>query len=352
MWELVGRHEPHQHTDGRRTKYFNFLVPCNPLLGFRDEVRATRRDSERDDSAKTRRIMRASPGMNDLERAFVEFERADAAEADVAALRAEEQAVLASAGCKTMVELAAKLQSLKDASGAEALHDAVEAPRGTAAAAAANGPPALKPGLKPLRYEDCLDGNIEKQIRGSTPNSAPSHSTPSLPATRRARLLAGLGGPGPGPGWSILKLKIILNTARSKKALKFCCFLVSLLIRLAEYAGGFRRLLVTQGARCCSRNGSWQQGPIGRNNKQTNKYKEHTHTPPKTTIHCRCYFRTYHFHFHSPEWDSKSVEGAMPMAIRPPPPPSAEVADTRLQLARRHFDESCCSSWQASLCAA
>ena len=62
MWELVGRHEPHQHTDGRRTKYFNFLVPCNPLLGFRDEVRATRRDSERDDSAKTRRIMRASPG--------------------------------------------------------------------------------------------------------------------------------------------------------------------------------------------------------------------------------------------------------------------------------------------------
>ena len=138
---------------------------------------------------------------------FVEFERADAAEADVVALRAEEQAVLASAGCKTMVELAAKLQSLKDASGAEALHDAVEAPRGTAAAAAANGPPALKPGLKPLRYEDCLDGNIEKQIRGSTPNSAPSHSTPSLPATRRARLLAGLGGPGPGPGWSILKLK-------------------------------------------------------------------------------------------------------------------------------------------------
>ena len=66
--------------------------------------------------------------MNDLERAFVEFERAGAAEADVAALRAEEQAVLASAGCKTMVELAAKLQSLKDASGAEALHDAVEAP--------------------------------------------------------------------------------------------------------------------------------------------------------------------------------------------------------------------------------
>ena len=186
--------------------------------------------------------------MNDLERAFVEFERADAAEADVAALRAEEQAVLASAGGKTMVELAAKLQSLKDASGAEALHDAVEAPRGTAAAAAANGPPALKPGLKPLRYEDCLDGNNEKQIRGSTPNSAPSHSTPSLPATRRARLLAGLGGPGPGPGWSILKLKIILNTARSKKALKFCCCLVSLLIRLAEYAGGFRRLLVTQGA--------------------------------------------------------------------------------------------------------
>ena len=259
MWELVGRHEPHQHTDGRRTKYFNFLVPCNPLLGFRDEVRATRRDSERDDSAKTRRIMRASPGMNDLERAFVEFERADAAEADVAALRAEEQAVLASAGCKTMVELAAKLQSLKDASGAEALHDAVEAPRGTAAAAAANGPPALKPGLKPLRYEDCLDGNIEKQIRGSTPNSAPSHSTPSLPATRRARLLAGLGGPGPGPGWSILKFKIILNTARSKKALKFCCcLLVSLLIRLAEYAGRFRRLLVTQGALLCSRNGSWQ----------------------------------------------------------------------------------------------
>ena len=48
-------------------------------------------------------------GMNDLERAFVEFERADAAEADVAALRAEEQAVLASAECKTMVELAAKL---------------------------------------------------------------------------------------------------------------------------------------------------------------------------------------------------------------------------------------------------
>ena len=258
MWELVGRHKPHQHTDGRRTKHFNFLVPCNPLLGFRDEVRATRRDSERDDSAKTRRIMRASPGMNDLERAFVEFERADAAEADVAALRAEEQAVLASAGCKTMVELAAKLQSLKDASGAEALHDAVEAPRGTAAAAAANGPPALKPGLKPLRYEDCLDGNIEKQIRGSTPNSALSHSTPSLPATRRARLLAGLGGPGPGPGWSILKFKIILNTARSKKALKFCCCLVSLLIRLAEYAGGFRRLLVTQGALLCSRNGSWQ----------------------------------------------------------------------------------------------
>ena len=131
--------------------------------------------------------MRASPGMNDLERAFVEFERADAAEADVAALRAEEQAVLASAGCKTMVELAAKLQSLKDASGAEALHDAVEAPRGTAAAAAANGPPALKPGLKPLRYEDCLDGNNEKQIRGSTPGSSPSHSAPSLPATRRAR---------------------------------------------------------------------------------------------------------------------------------------------------------------------
>ena len=186
--------------------------------------------------------------MNDLERAFVEFERADAAEADVAALRAEEQAVLASAGCKTMVELAAKLQSLKNASGAETPHDAVEPPRGTAAAAAANGPPALKPGLKPLRYEDCLDGNIEKQIRGSTPNSAPSHSTPSLPATRRARLLAGLGGPGPGPGWSILKLKIILNTARSKKALKFCCCLVSLLIRLTEYAGGFRRLLVTQGA--------------------------------------------------------------------------------------------------------
>ena len=272
MWELVGRHEPHQHTDGRRTKYFNFLVPCNPLLGFHDEVRATRRGSERDDSAKTRRIMRASPGMNDLERAFVEFERADAAEADVAALRAEEQAVLASAGCKTMVELAAKLQSLKDASGAEALHDAVEAPRGTAAAAAANGPPALKPGLKPLRYEDCLDGNIEKQIRGSTPNSAPSHSTPSLPATRRARLLAGLGG----PGWSILKLKIILNTARSKKALNFCCCLVSLLIRLAEYAGGFRRRLVTQGALLCSRNGSWQQGP--RQEQQTNKQIQRTHT--------------------------------------------------------------------------
>ena len=75
----------------------------------------------------------------------------------MAALRAGEQAVLASAGCKTMVELAAKLQSLKDASGAEALHDAVEAPRGIAAAAAANGPPALKPGLKPLRYEDCQE---------------------------------------------------------------------------------------------------------------------------------------------------------------------------------------------------
>ena len=90
---------------------------------------------------------------------------------------------------------------------AAALTAAVEAPRGTAAAAAANGPPALKPGLKPLRYEDCLDGNNEKQIRGSTPNSAPSHSPPSLPATRRARLLAGLGGPGPGPGWSIFKIK-------------------------------------------------------------------------------------------------------------------------------------------------
>jgi hypothetical protein len=110
------RHQPHQHTGGRRAKHFDFLVPCNPLLGFRDEVRATRRGSERDDSAKRRRTMLTSPSKNDLERAFVEFERAGAAEADAAALRAEEQTVLTSAGCKTMVELAAKLQNLKDAS--------------------------------------------------------------------------------------------------------------------------------------------------------------------------------------------------------------------------------------------
>ena len=86
---------------------------------------------------------------------------------EVAAMKQSLEAARA-AGEADHGHLAAKLQSLKDASGAEALHDAVEAPRGTAAAAAANGPPALKPGLKPLRYEDCLDGNIEKQIRGST----------------------------------------------------------------------------------------------------------------------------------------------------------------------------------------
>jgi hypothetical protein len=162
MWELVGRHQSCQHTDGQRTKHFDYLVPCNPLQSFRDEVRAARRDSERDDSAKMRRTMQiTSAGKNDLERAFVEFERADAAEADAAALLAGEQSLLESAGCGTMVELAEQLQGLKDASGANTIAEAVDLLRGAAGAAAATGPPLLKPGLQALRYADCTDADVD-----------------------------------------------------------------------------------------------------------------------------------------------------------------------------------------------
>lgn len=174
MWELHGPAEPYEFADGGRTKRYSHLVPNNPLRSFIDETRAARRKAKRALAAIARRELdssapatkrRRSEG-DDLHRAQGQLLRAEVAEEDARGVRASEAAMLDSAKVGSAEDLIKHLAELLEATGAGSLPAAVgEVKRRRAAAAAAAGGEeeggGVAPGLKPLRYADCTDADID-----------------------------------------------------------------------------------------------------------------------------------------------------------------------------------------------
>ena len=149
-------------------------MPNNPLRSFIDETRAARRKAKRALAAIARRELdssapatkrRRSEG-DDLHRAQGQLLRAEAAEEDARGVRASEAAMLDSAKVGSAEDLMKHLAELLEATGAGSLPAAVREVKGrrAAAAAAAGGEEeggGVAPGLKPLRYADCTDADID-----------------------------------------------------------------------------------------------------------------------------------------------------------------------------------------------
>lgn len=193
-WELIGRTQPFQFRDGSRTKYFDFLVPMYPLQEAIDEIRARRRQRGRDSSALERRELDVSalaagaaqdarqravpPGGGkpvaaaparkrrhsegeDLVRANRQKKRADAAVGDLEEARGREEAMLAAANVRSFEEMLKQLDELKKTFDADSIAGAVaksKLQRGDAATKAEQASPGS--GLKPIRYNDCADEDI------------------------------------------------------------------------------------------------------------------------------------------------------------------------------------------------